>query len=459
MPIAYIIYIPIILVISTILLVKAKNKALVGLFLFWLFGSPIFLNPSYVISLNFFGIDIQPNRFLFIILTPLLYISILTPNYRITKEVLPKLNRIKLFEVFLIGFVLVVAFAMFINLSTIGSRLVISDITNTITFIVVYYFSKKFIKDDFAYIQIAFLSFAALSALVSTYQFFIDPEFFRLGRSYQAFSTYTRSNGLFTSEYDQGLFLNLAIIVATSMNLKRWIKLSFVGIMCLGIFLTMHRLSWVAMIVTLGLVWLFYLRKSLVTYLLVPLVSAVIIYAAFSVPWSQMAIGKFGYNLVTDRILADTLSIRFSQYKFSFYMMREYPLGIGGYFTSFYNQEAVSQGIPLYHPAGSSSNVMQAYIVHNGILSSGVKYGITGLVLFAFFIFSSILSFGVNSIKKGKNWYPLLMIMVTFFIYNLTNDFSFLGAPINVALAWLLGGFISVTSLDQVVENTIQPIC
>jgi O-antigen ligase len=121
-------------------------------------------------------------------------------------------------------------------------------------------------------------------------------------------------------------------------------------------------------------------------------------------------------------------------------MIQEYPLGIGGYSTSSYNQIALRRGIPL-NESGTG-----ALIVHNGFLSAGVKYGILGLILFSLFMFTSVFNFLKNSVQKGKNWYPLLMIMVVFLIYNLTNDFSFLGTQIALSLAWLVGGYAAVNN-------------
>jgi hypothetical protein len=458
MPIDYIIYILIAVLVSIILLSKAKNKAFFGLFLLWLFGSPIILNPRYTISLNFIGIDIQPNRFLFLVLTPVLYIWILTPRRFITQDYSSKVTRLRLYEKLLIGYILIVIFALVINIDSMSLSTVISDITNAITFVVVYFCSKNFINnDDFVFFQIAILTFAAISAIVALYQFFINPEFLRIGVVRSAFSSYYRSNGLFEAEYDQGLFLNMSIIVAMSMNLRRWIKIFFIAIVCAGIFVTMHRLSWVAMIIALGLIWFLYLRKNLLTYILVPLIIFIVGIVAFNLPWSQLAIGRFGSSLIQQRILSDTLSERISQYKYSFYIFREYPLGMGGYFTSSYTQTVHNFGIPLVNINNDPYGDRIALVVHNGFLSAGVKYGILGLILFTLYIFTSIFDYLKYSIQKGKNWYPLFMIMLIFLVFNLTNDFSFLGTQIGVAVAWLIGGFVSVNNPNNIGDIDIQP--
>jgi hypothetical protein len=356
----------------------------------------------------------------------------------------------------LIGYILITAFALVINFGSISTRTIIADVTNVITFLVVYFCSKKYIdKKDFTLFQIAILSFAAISAVVSIYQFFVNPEFFRLGVTYGAFLDYYRSNGLFTTEYDQGIFLIMSIIVAMSMNIKWWIKIVFITICSTGVFLTMHRLSWVAMVITFGLIWYFYMQKNIFTNIIIPLLLLILVFGALNVPWSQMAIGKFGYGLITDRILADTLSIRFSQYIFSFDMIPKYPLGIGSYSNPIYDQEALNQGIPF---TGSSSNPENhAYVIHNGSLSAGVKYGILGLILFSLFFFTSAITFLGKSIQKNKNWYPLLLIIVVFMVFNLTNDFSFFGTQIGVAISWLLGGYIAVINDNEVAQLEVQP--
>jgi hypothetical protein len=456
MPLEYIIYLPIVILISIYLLSKANNKAFISLFLLWLFGSPIFLNPNYEISLSFFGFDIQPNRFLFLILTPILYISIMTPPWRKNKGGSIKPTGLRLYEYLLIGYIFFVAFSSIINWGSISSRTIIANVTNAITFIVVYFCSKKFInRNDFVLLQIAVLAFASISVVVAVYQFFVNPEFFRLGVTREAFLGYYRSNGLFTAEYDQGLFLIISIIVAMSMNLSRWIKIVFITICCAGVFLTMHRLSWVALTVTFGLIWFFYLQKNLLTYILVPLLVFIFVFGALNIPWSQLAIGEFGYELITNRILADTLSDRFSQYQFSFNLIPKYPEGIGDYSNPIYDQEAYNQGVPS---EGSFLDPeYHALIVHNGFLSSGVKYGILGLIFFTLFIITSIFDFSKYSLQKGENWYPLLMIMLIFLIFNLTNDFSYIGTQISILLAWLIGGYVSFNNTNNVGDNSIQP--
>lgn len=456
MPLEYIIYLPIVILISVLLISKAKNKAFIGLLLFWLFGSPIFFNPNYEISLGFFGIDIQPNRLLFLILTPILYISIMTPPRSKNKGGSIKPTRLRLFEFLLTGYILIIAISSVINWGSIASRTIIANVSNAITFIVVYFCSKKFInRDDFVLLQIAILIFASISALLAVYQFFVNPEFFRLGVTRDAFLDFYRANGLFTAEYDQGIFLVISIIIAMSMDLKQWIKIVIISISSVGIFLTMHRLSWVALIVTFAMIWFFYLRKNILTYVLVPLLAFSLVFVALNIPWSQMAIGKFGYNLITNRILADTLSERFYQYQFSLRLIPEYPLGIGDYSNPIYDKVAFNQGIPFTTAAEDSSN--HALIVHNGFLSAGVKYGILGLILFPLFIFTSIFDFYKSSIQKGKNWYPLVMIMLIFLIFNLTNDFSFVGSQISIALALLISGYVSLNSANYISDSSIQP--
>jgi hypothetical protein len=354
-----------------------------------------------------------------------------------------KITRLTLIEALLSGYIFFVLLALILNLDSLGSRRFIADATNTITFIVVYLCAKKFIKqDDFALFQTGILIFASISAFLGIYQFFVNPDFFRLGVARGAFSDYIRSNGLFTAEYDQGLFLVISMVIVMSMDLKGWLKAFLIVLFGVGVFLTMHRLSWVAMLITLGLLWFFYLRKNLLAYILVPLSIISIIILAITIPWSRLTIGKFGSSMIADRIFADTLTERFSQYLFSFYMMKEYPFGIGGYQTSFYNQVAFNQGLPLI---GKGYDLYKdAVIVHNGFLSAGVKYGLIGLILFVLFLYTSIHVFLKYSIQKGGKWIPLFMIMLIFLIFNFTNDFSFLGTQVSVALAWLIGGHISI---------------
>jgi O-antigen ligase len=451
MPTEYLIYVPVVLLISSILFIKAKNKAFVGLFLIWLFGSPIFLNPNYVISLSIFGFDIQPNRLLFIVLTPLLVLRLITPRNLLLNDRSDISRKLTKFEVVMIGYILIVVFAIGINFKSIGSRTALQDLTNIITFPVVYFCVKLFINDDdFILLQKGVLAFALISVIVGAYQFFINPEFLRLGSFRSGFSSYYRANGLFSAEYDQGIFLILSIVITFSINMKSHIRFLFVLMACFGIFMTLHRLSWVALIITLGGIWFLYLRRNLVTNILAPLIIVLSILGALNVPWSNLAIGRFSAELINNRILADTLSGRVSQYQFSLYMIRKYPLGIGSYYTATYNQEAYLQGIP------SGEDGTTAVIVHNGYLSAAIKYGILGLILFSLFTFISIFTFYKQSVKMSRNWYPLLMIMIIFVIFNLTNDFSFLGTQVGVVIAWLMGGYYGVSASNQLPDKNLQ---
>jgi len=458
MPIEYIIYIPIALLLTIYFLAKAKNRAFVTLFNLWLFGSPVFSNPKYVITLSFFGFDIQPNRLLFLVLTPILVLTIITPHRRGNLEDSQQPRRFPVFELAMIGYILTVIFTIGLNFRAIGARSAIADITNSIAFVVVYFCAFKFLgKDDFYLIKTSFLIFAVMSVIVALYQFLVNPDFFRLGVVRDVFAGYYRANGLFSAEYDQGLFLTLSMIVVMSMSFRLWMKMGLIAIFLAGGFVTMHRLSWIAMIIALGLIWFLYLKTDMIIYITVPLLLLLLLFGAINTPWSKMAIGQFGEKLIADRVLSDTLSIRISQYKFSFFMMQQYPLGIGDYSTSLYLQKAYNHGL-TYGGRPWNSTQMTAYIIHNGFLSAGVRYGIFGMFLYSLFLLTSLYEFLKNSIQKGKDWYPLLMIVVIFLIFNATNDFSFLGNQIGVILAWLLGGYLSQVKHHYVSEPIIQPL-
>ncbi len=282
----------------------------------------------------------------------------------------------------------------------------------------------------------------------------MDPTFFRLGVLRGAFSDYYRANGLFTVEYDQGIFAILSIIVAMSMNLSLRTKLIIIAIGSAGVFVTMHRLSWLALGIALSLFWILYLRGHLYSKILVALFLIIIVIGAANVQWSQAPLGTFGRNLVANRLFEDTLSGRFSQYEFSLYMIKEYPLGIGSYFTPFYNQIAYSQKIPLSEEVADPNG--NALIVHNGFLSAAVKHGVLGSILFVLFILASIYDFLKHSIHEGKCWYSPLIIMLIVMISNFTNDFSSLGSHIGLVIAWLIGGYVATNSSYGLSDVKVQ---
>ena len=72
------------------------------------------------------------------------------------------------------------------------------------------------------------------------------------------------------------------------------------------------------------------------------------------------------------------------------------------------------------------------YVVHNGFLSAGVKYGFLGIFFFFGFLTSIIFHFYKLCYKDTKSWSVPLLIFGIFYILNLTQDLSF--APENQIL-------------------------
>lgn len=410
--------------------------------LLWLFGSPIFLHTCCAITVGFLGIDLQPNRLLFLILAAVLLLVELRRYYVQTIGESPSAPPSPAYEKWLIVYIFAVILGLAINVSTVGSRTVIADIQNTTLFALVYFCSKRFMsEDDFNQVKKAVLVFAVISGLVALYQFFVNPEFFRLGAVRTAFLGYSRANGILTEEYDQGMFMIMALVIIVSSGFSRWIKLSLAGFAFVGIFLTMHRLSWLILAITLSLIWLLYVRKRVALNIMSVLIFAAVGITIMIVPWDQISQSRLVTDFLGHRVLDNTLSGRFTYYNFALFMMEKFPFGIGGYLTSFYNQQAYNMGMPMLNN--------QALIIHDGFLSAGVKYGWLGFISFTFFAILSFMYFLIKALKEGSGWYAPCLIALAFLLYNTTQDFSFIGSQINIMMAWFLGSYVSVIRMKH----------
>lgn len=425
---------------------KAKNKWFVAAILFWLYSLPILEDPRYIISLPFAGIDLQPSRILFLFLSACLFVFIIRARLEGKSLLAYKVSRIQLYEFWLVVFISIMILVMMLNLNELGARTVIVSTIKLLTFLILYLFSRECVsQQDFHILTIAIVTFAGLSALVGIYQFFGDPSFFRLGVSRAAFGSYIRGNGFFTSEYDQGLFLTMALLIGLLTLQNKWSKYLIAALLPVGVFLSMHRASWVILLIVSGILLVKDFRKINVWVFSVAISIIIGLFIFLNLPLRTNYAGSFLDLLVSQRVEDNTLGVRGNLNEFALGMIQKYPLGIGDYSSSLYIQESYNNNIPLVEG--------NPLVVHNGFLSAGVLYGIAGMIAFTLFMITTLIHYVKRNILATNIGLMIVLTLMCFLIINMTNDLSFFGDRINLFIGFLLG---SVLSLNPFIRNTNQ---
>ena len=399
------------------------------------------VHPEFLISIDYLGFDLQPNRIIFLILVPVLYLSIVAPKHALRSQ--QKLNHLGLhgFEKWLLILVISALFSLIINSQQVGYRQTLVNITQIFTYLLVYFSSKRFInRNDFIILSKVIVGFAALSSIVGIIQFFVDPGFFRIGTSLRAFSSFTRSNGFFSSEYNQGLFLTLSMIIALGILKNKFLKFLLLGILSIGVFLTMHRLSWAVFVLIAGVILILSINGSTLKIGLSLLVGAVVFSLIIFLPQSKILSQSGVERLLAERITVDNITIRLVLNEFAIDLIKKYPQGIGDIWTPLYNQEAAIFRKPIpFLGYGALS-------IHNGFLSAGVRYGVFGLLAFAIFYLNALFFFIRNKINREIMFFIPILCISAMLLFNTTQDYSFLGSQLNIFFALLLGSFTSIVN-------------
>ena len=425
----------------TYVVCKARNKLIIGLFSFWLFGYPILANPKYEINIKLFNFVLLPNR---IILLPLLFIVFFTLIRNISRRnrfssAIVTNNHYLFYEIWIVLYFIAIFVSEIISYDRIGFRTVIQAISDPLVFLL-FYFSMRWLitPKDFDLLLRSILGFAIISSIVGLVQFFVDPGFLRIGVYRWAFGHYIRSNGLFSAEYDQGFFQISSLLICFIIYRNRLMQIIFVLVSSAAVFVTMHRLSWATWGIALIIIGYYKLKTS--KYILLKLnIGLLILIGVFSIATTIISRNHF-LDALVGRLTANTLIVRMDYYRFAFDVIRNNPFGVGIYWTPYYNQLAYSKGMPFNyenyaHPL--------AFVVHNGFLSAGVLHGVIGFITFFLFTFGTILFF-LGKFRKDSNIFLLPFGMsIIFLMYNLTQDFSDFGSQIMILYGVLLACFAS----------------
>jgi O-antigen ligase len=275
-------------------------------------------------------------------------------------------------------------------------------------------------------------------------QFFIDPEFFRVSAQRIAYGEIYRANGFFPGEYEQGIFLScMAALVVYSV--RNWFsRLLLLAIFSLGVFVTMHRGSWIIFAIVVIYMSLLAIRNPSDSQKRVVLLASVFGIAALLFAGTFMTKSPLDVSsdFVHDRFLTDTLSIRVNLLDFGMYVIRHNPFGVGDYQAEEYWQ--------LYYQYGMRYHMGAPLVIHNGYLAAAAKYGIVGGVFFVLFLIGTLSYYWKRGAWK-LSWSAVQFASwVAFALINLSQEYSTLGIPSVIFLALLAGLFPEVPQKSYV---------
>lgn len=413
---------------------QAKSKFSVGIIGFWLVSQPILQRPEFMISTPW-GFDLQPARIAF--LSMLVYFF--TLGNKIFKSLVTKKMKLKFYEWTLLAFIVIVVFSLAISSLSFQDQFV--QVTGYLTFICFYFISRQTLQeDDIKIVLHIFIYYAFLSVVVAIVQFFYFPDYFRVSPQRIAFGEYFRAFGFFSSEYELGVYLTYVSAIILSMYKNVLVKFLLIGFLAIGIVLTMHRGSWI--VFSVGI--LFYLivswgyssttqKKSYFFTLLVSIFILIVI-SGVAINISEL---KVPQKFLAERVYQDQLTIRMDLNRLALYIVLQQPLGIGDYRAEEYWQLYSTYGLRYYQR--SSQGDVIPYVIHNGILSVAVKFGILGMLTFTLFLFSSIVYFLRNGGLRPGFRLVQASICITFILINMSNDFSELGISSSLVFAILSG--------------------
>ncbi|MBU2627094.1 MAG: O-antigen ligase family protein, partial [Proteobacteria bacterium] len=336
------------------------------------------------------------------------------------------------YELWLIVYLCIIFLSTLSN--TIDGNLSLKDfivINTKYLFFPIIYFSIKLFEDNntFETLKKIIVNLSIFSSIIAIIQLLINDQFFRFGTYEYAFGDTLRATGLFHGEYTLGFFcITSTLFVLTSDRKNNLVlTLNFIAVI-----FTFHRLSIGLLFVSYFLYFVIH-KKNKKTYLSI---FSILFFVLLSVSY-MVIINNYNFSnlsqtiIYKERLKADTLSGRINQYKNATMIISENLFGFGSYHSKLYYIAAAKIGQLHYTDTFDYDHrkkigqVPIGYIVHNGFLGAGTRYGIMGLIAFFMFCTSTIL-YANRKYQQGKdkNSMTLLIICIIWFLYQTTQDFS-----------------------------------
>ena len=436
----FVVYVALSLITSIILSLRTNRKLLTFIIVFFILAQPV-LTSHYTIDLPGMPFDLRPNRILlFVMLSFLVWGSVKKYDLKNSYKEKPA------FEIFLYTYLILVIISLIFNFNRIQTQNLIVIPAEILLFIFVYHVLKRQATPSVleAFVK-AIVILSLFAAIVAIYQVLVDSSFLKICSPRHAFGNVVRSSAFFRNEYELGYFLNLAIIVFLVRYRGRPSLFITLPLLIIALFTTFHRLSWIMFLVCL-ISYLFLLEIKIASIWLFVLIvlSCIISMSYFANPekYTKLANRRDVQAFTKERLLSDNVTGRLYQFLITAEAMSKHFMGLGGYDNKeYYN---------LMARHGMMKNKSEPFVVHNGYLAIGIKYGFLAMIAFTGLIVSMLLFFKKHmSLDRPVTVYPFYVVLI-WIIANLSNSISLFRVYFVLLVAIVCGSFVSLYREDNI---------
>jgi len=433
--------------VAALYMARKTDQPILGfIFLFWLLASPT-LTTQFKLYIPGVPFDLRINRILFFALAGFLFYALLRDypaNWRS--------NKLYFYEKTLFVYLGLVFLSLIYNQSNIEFKTIFSVTWEILTFILVYFISKRYIRQGvYNKLLKAILILAVITSIISIIQFFISNDLYRISpeQTRMAFGGKLRSTGVFQNEYEQGYFLILAIFVLLSTPRFK-LRLPLLGVFVLGVVLAFHRVDMVILAIVFLLYFLWFKPKFFMLFFSGLLLAGSFLGGMYVVYEDSI----LKSSVVKERLSQDSGG-RLNQFSSVIDKMPDKPLGYGAYKNTEYVQLMIRAGSYISYVDDDGEWHKQPLTVHNGYLAVGTKYGPVTMLVFIAFMLSLLIQFKKLSLKQNpRTFIPFIMIMI-WALANMTNGIEHFRAHFVLLLGILCGSYVGLyhTNMQQLIAE------
>ena len=395
MNLTYNIYLALVFFLAYKLSLKAKHKLFTFCLFVWVLAQPVLQSGKYIISFPWLFFDLHPSRILLAVFLFLIFQNFFHKNRNpayCEKTIFP----FERWIVFYLGSILL-ALVWNIFSGNISIKDFVVIFSGQLFFMVFYYSTKYFIDENtiINFVKIVVI-FSIFSCFVSLLQVFISKDLFHYGVHRLGFGETFRATGIFHSEYTLAFF-HITIIIFLFVYYKKYY---LILLNCIPVALTFHRLSYLILITIFSCWAILNIKKSKVHMLSFITLYFLVFLTLYTTNFTNYSLQDlFQSRFFTERITQDTVSGRVEQWKNAVFIMKKHFFGIGGYGSKSYYNYAAKIGqlysVEIYDTDLDKITGLRrvGYIVHNGFLGAGTRYGFPGFICFLFMGISCFIYF------------------------------------------------------------------
>ncbi|NOR46260.1 MAG: hypothetical protein GQ534_11795 [Candidatus Delongbacteria bacterium] len=345
-----------------------------------------------------------------------LFLALLTLVFVSSSRKTSSLSKKPLYEKYLVGYLglTIVLHGVHSYLGNIQSYKAFIFARLTLSALLIFWGVRKFISKELIKALLKSVVFIGIAtSFLSVIQFFIDTKVVRIGAFHSAFMGFHRSSGIFMQPYDNGLFLILAIYTALYIIRDRKLKIMLVAFFALGMILTFTRGIWISFILVTVFHLYYYYKHTFQKYLAI--FSIVFFLGTLTMGTYIIQKDLFSNTAFTDRVFADTVTIRIVFYKFIIEALPDaWLIGYGDVVDNeVYFQGMVDSNQGLYWAMGRQGSI------HNMFLEVAFLQGIFASIVFTM-MFIYFFRYNVRESIKHKSFVyclPNYYVMGFFFYF------------------------------------------